>query len=597
MPTAGGAALTTDRWRSRLLPALLPPLLAFVVFSPSIPSGFSLWDDQIQIVLNPFVRSHLPLGQQLLNLVGRDISAFVSVRGRGNYYRPLMQLAYWAEYRLWRLTAWAYHVVNLLLNSLVAFLAFLVLKEMLAGRRPREETHSPTTWAASAGAMLFAVHPLHAEPVAWLAALPELEFSAFYLLAFWAYLRALHGSARRRTAYLAAAGLASLLAYLSKEMAVTLPLLVALHLCLIVRWPWNRRTILLRAMMLAPFVLMLISYFGIRYWALGGRLGLERPQQAPWSTALLSVPTLFGRYCAKIVFPYPLSVAYPFTPTSSLLEPFLWLGLATLALAVWLWRKGLRLAALGILWVGVTLLPAINIRSVGDELPIADRYAYLPVLGLSLLLAIAWMRASAMIATLKIRRLAAGAVAVILVCFSGLSAARSLQWNDQVELFSRGLERAPAYWLYPVVGNTLLSQERWAEALVAFQKALAAGGGHTLRSDSYNGMAFARLQLGDLEGARRDLQRALLINPNSQHARYNIALVHREFGEWAAAQREIEICLRINPYSIEAHVLAGQVAVGQQDPARARHHFERAVRLDPRNREARAQLAALSKQK
>ena len=589
-----GNELSPSRKLKRFLPALLPPLLAFLVFSPSITSGFSLWDDQVQIVLNPFVRSHLPLPRQLLNLFRRDVSSFVTVRGTGNYYRPFMQLAYWAEYRLWGLTGWAFHLVSLLLNSLVAFLAFLVLKELLAGRRPRESEASATAWAACAGATLFAVHPLHAEPVAWLAALPELQFSASYLLALWLYLRGIGGPGRRRGFWILQIAGAALLAYLCKEMAVTLPLVVGMHLCLGARWPWNRRAILLRCSLLAPFVLMAISYFGIRQWALGGRLGLGRPEVASWKPTLLSALTLCGRYWAKIVFPYPLSLAYPFRPTDSLAEPFLWLGLATVVAAVWLFLKRFRLAAMGILWVGVTLLPALNIRNVGDELPIADRYAYLPSLGLSVLVAAACLRVVRL--SPKIRWGFAGVFAVLLLFFAGLSGVRAQQWNNQIELYSQAVERAPAYWLYTVWGNTLLAEERWEESLVPFRKALEVGRGRTVRSDAHNGMSFAYFKMGNLDRAKGELERALLINPDSQYARYNLALVHRQLGDLAEAMNEVKVSLRLNPYSIEANLLAGQIAQAQGDRETARRYFAITLRLDPNNAEARQGFRDVFKQ-
>src|SRR5579864_3273116 len=184
-------------------------LLAFLPYVNTLFNQF-VYDDGFQVVGNPYAHSFKYLRQ----IFTTTVWSFLGAQGVSNYYRPMMTLGYLLTYQVAGLTPFTYHLVNVLLNGIVVWLVFAILRK-LSGER-----------VALIAAGLFALHPIHTEPVAWIAAVTDLELAIFYLATFLLYLKL--PDARNKSLARAAMCGCFILSLLSKEQAMTLPVLAVL---------------------------------------------------------------------------------------------------------------------------------------------------------------------------------------------------------------------------------------------------------------------------------------------------------------------------------------------------------------------------------
>jgi hypothetical protein len=232
-------------------------LVALIVaaYGNSLSNGF-VWDDHQQIVLNENLRPSTPLAH-LFTADTRFDSHSQSLQGVD--YRPLQMLTYRLVLSAFGSQPEAFHVVSLLFTIACTLAVFFLARRLLARWQP-----------AFAAAALFALYPIHTEATDWIAALPELGCTLFLLLAFALYLRA-RNAANRRVLFLALSSISFFLALLWKETAIIFPLLILAAELLFPteRTPASRPREILTAV--APSLITLAVYFGIRFAALGGR--------------------------------------------------------------------------------------------------------------------------------------------------------------------------------------------------------------------------------------------------------------------------------------------------------------------------------------
>ena len=241
------SAPRTSSW----IPLLLVAAASVAVYANTLANGLHV-DDQYQIVTNPWIRS-------LRNLPAVFSSGVWDFDGRvSSYYRPMMYVLYSLVYAVAGAAPWAYHLLNVVLHAGTAALAFLVARALLG----EWDTRHPW-WRAPAllAGLLFAVHPIHTEPVAWAAGVVDLSYGFFYLLSFYFLIRA---AGRTRGLVLALAFYAA--ALLSKEPAITLPGVALVYWALKEGRQLGVRGLLKR---LAPWVAVSAAYLLVRSLVLG----------------------------------------------------------------------------------------------------------------------------------------------------------------------------------------------------------------------------------------------------------------------------------------------------------------------------------------
>ncbi len=419
-------------------------------FRPSLKNGFVNWDDPQYVVENPGIRSLSAAA------VGKIFSSF-SVAN----YQPLTLLSYALDYRLSGDDPNGYHATNLglhLFNGLLVF--WLVL--LIGGR----------VWVACLTALLFGVHPLHVESVAWVSARKDVLYGFFFLAALVSYVHYLRRPQARRYYY--GSLVLFLFSLLSKATAVTLPLV----LLLLDRYPGRTDRKLALADKIPFFVLALV-FGGLGFFAQHAAGAVRRPELFNLVDKLLIVPFALAFYLFKTVWPVGLSCLYPyfaFPGNPIFFASLIALFVAGLGGAVFAWGRSSRVVAFSSLFFLLTLLPVLQIVPLG-RIIVADRYAYLPLLGLfyGFSEGMAWLyardlRQGGRVVRVFLIVLAAGCV----VGLGAMTARRCTVWRDSGTLWRDALLRHPASSIAcNNLGVFYAHSGRQEEAARMFRRALA----------------------------------------------------------------------------------------------------------------------------
>ena len=505
-PTAAGGRVRESIGRGRA--AALVLLAALGAYANSLGNGFAL-DDNWFIVENEVVTE------------GRYGEAFTRAswpearEGTGNY-RPLVLSSFALEWSLWQDAPLGYHVLNVVAHAVVSLLVLLLLGTLV------------TTGPALAGALLFAVHPVHVEAVANVMGRSELYAAIGYLGACLLHLRPVGDGAWARGGRLLGVLALYTVALGSKEIAVTLPAtLIALDLYRSAEGEWRAR-LRREALTYAALFAALGCYVLIRWNAVGdvtgrgaaaGLFSLDTPSR------ILSALTVWPEYLRLLVFPADLIADYGpavLLPTTSVtldvvLGSLLLAGAVVGALGL---RRGHSTAALGLAWFVITISPVSNLFVRADVL-LAERILYLPSVAASFIVA---ALAVSVLATERVA-LRRGALALAAVCGAlllGRTVVRNPTWMDTYSLLSTLARDHPESW--------------------AAQRGLAVG---------FQGV-------GDRAAAMRAYEAALELAPDHYQVLVEAAVVFDEVGRVQEAEALFERAVRLIPDRPHAYGLLAE---------------------------------------
>ncbi len=373
---------------------------------------------------------------------------------RSNWH-PLTWLSLMLDAQFYGLNAGGYHLTNLLLHLANTVLLFKWLR-----------TATGAWWPSALTAFFFVAHPLHVESVAWVTERKDVLSTLFFLLTLLAYTRFAQGG-RRIFYWLALA--AFTVGLTAKPMLVTLPPL----LLLLDYWPLQRQKttgwgwLLLEkipffALMAASCVVTVLAQRGSAMVPLGALSPAHR---------LASAALGYGTYLQKTVWPVRLAIYYPYWRSESLWWPVLWgVILAAVSVGVFTWRRSLPFLLVGWCWFLGTLVPVIGVVQVGGQ-AVADRYAYLPHIGLFIALfwtgAAIWQRWPASRPGMAGAAAAAATACVLLSCW------QTALWCNSLSLFQHAARIAPpSTRLFHLLGDALLDAGRSSDAEAAYLQAL-----------------------------------------------------------------------------------------------------------------------------
>jgi tetratricopeptide (TPR) repeat protein len=472
--------------RLRLLLVLPLAVLALALFWPATGFDFVKLDDDQYICLNP----HVLTGLSPANVRW----AFTTVHEQ--WWLPLLWISYMVDTELFGTGPFGYHLTNVLLHAVNAALLFWVLCRLTGSR-----------WRSFFVAAFFALHPLRVESVAWIAERKDGLSGLFFLLALLAYVRQVERPGGTRRATLCGW---MLLGLLSKAILVVLPFL----LLLLDYWPrrragdpwirgaWTKwRPLLLEKL---PLFLLSAVFIFINWHTHVAASGAQESVSL-WHRAALIAPNYWS-YLGKIAWPAQLALIYP--PHDAVTMPGAVAGAAgLLAVTVLLirWRSQAPWAVTGWLWFLLALFPVIRGVRLDPTVAMADRFTYLPSIGLGL--ALVWSLAALVEKrpSWKIPAVALG-VALLLAC-AARTALRLPAWKDSLTMFSELVEFAPDnFTANSAYGFALLEKGHAEESLVYFARAAELKPKETQAPADY---ADALLRLGRTEEAVAWLQTAL----------------------------------------------------------------------------------------
>ena len=499
-------------------------LATFAVYAPVRYFDFVNFDDPEFVRDNPHVRGGLTF----------EGLTWAGTSGESANWFPVTRLSHLLDAQLFGMRAGPHHIANVLFHGLAALLLFAFLDRATGAR-----------WPSAFVAFLFAVHPLHVESVAWVAERKDLLCAVFWFLALLAYVRYTERPAAGR--YLLVL-LPFALGLMAKPMIVTLPFVMLL----LDVWPLRRR----------PGVLEKIPFFALS--AAGAMIAYVAQRHSGAVGVLAAFP--FGQrvenavvssvvYIVKMLWPTRLAVFYPYPSDIPLWQA----GLAAVALtgiSILVLRsfRACPYLAVGWLWYLVTLAPVIGLVQIGAQAR-ADRYMYVPMVGLSIMLA--WGVADLVRRAPRARPAAAVLAAAACLCCAVVAAAQVQHWRNSQSLFEHALA---------VTGGNYLAHNNLGSALEEIP--------------------------GRLPEAIEHYQSALRINPDCAEAHNNLGNAWAQLpGQLPEAIAQYQAALRIRPAYVAAHLNLGTALMrtpGRAPEAIAEYHA--AVRLDPHNAEAHNDL-------
>jgi tetratricopeptide (TPR) repeat protein len=545
---------TPDVYRDGIAAAVLA-VVTFVVFAPALDCEFLNYDDNGYVTANPHVRK---------GLTADGVRWAFTTFAESNWH-PLTWLSLQLDASLWRkpdggLDPSGFHQTSVLLHSANAALVFLALRSLTG-----------CFWRSAAVALLFAVHPLRLESVAWVAERKDVLSVFFGLLTLWAY--AGYGRQPVVWRYLAVAGL-FLLSLLSKPMLVTLPfLLLVLDWWPLRRWPGRSARVLLLEKL--PLFGLVAASSWITFTAQREGGAVKTLERYPVAVRLENAAVSYAEYLGQTVWPVGMAVHYSH-PVAGL-PPALAAGSAVLLAALTAGAVALRRRApyllAGWLWFLGTLVPVIGLVQVSDQAR-ADRYTYFPQIGV--LLAACWAAADLARARPRVA-LAAGAVAAGALAITTRSQLPA--WHDSVALWEHSRKvTGPNFVALTELGQSYAERGQSREAAECYRDLLRLYP-DSVRAHLDLGSQLARLH--EFDQAADEFRAAIALRVDDAPAHTYLGNVLASRGKLKEAKQEHETALRLDPGSGEAYCNLGSVELRLQDPAAAEGCFRRAVQLNP----------------
>jgi protein O-mannosyl-transferase len=352
--------------KTKNLQLLLIVLCALIVNVNTLFNNF-VFDDTWQVLENSWITNI-----RYIPKIFCHEATHVEQMATPNYYRPLMNIIYMTNYYVFNgLKPWGFHLVNVLFHIGVTILVFLIASNLFHDNRPTP--FIPFISIPLMSALIFAVHPIHTEVVAWVACVPELSFAFFCLLSLNFHMRSLNNFDGGHIWSLAFFGIA----IFCKETTVTLLPLLALYDYMYRTGKLDLRRYVMRY---APYVTIVGIYLVLRFNALSGVVPMRRHLELNSFEVILNITTLFSQYLEKLILPINLNAYYVFHPVHKISDPIflfsLAIAVAFASLSYALFKKN-KTAFLGLMIIIIPLLPVFFIWGLGEN-TFAERYLYFP---------------------------------------------------------------------------------------------------------------------------------------------------------------------------------------------------------------------------
>ena len=545
--------------------------LTWSVFGQTLGHEFINYDDPAYVYENPHVRGGVTI----------QGIAWAFTHSHGQNWHPLTSISHILDCQFYGLDAGGHHLTNVVLHTITVILLFVVLREMTGA-----------LWRSLFVAAVFAVHPLRVESVAWVAERKDVLSGVFFMLILWAYVRYTRNPSRSRYVTMS---ILFALGLMSKPMLVTVPLV----LLLIDYWPLQRFAQpspvnsklrssgwLDRQSVTWRLLLEKLPLFGLS--AASCAVTLLVQSQLIGSTEALPLPSRINNavvtylvYIRDVFWPARLAPFYPH-PEGQL--PLWEVAVAVVVLfgitiAIFILRKRLPYLLTGWLWYLGMLVPVIGIIQVGWQAR-ADRYTYLPQIGLTL--ALTWGVVDLSAVWPQRRRILAGTATVVIAALAWCAWTQTSYWKNNERLWTHTLAVTEKNDVaLNNLGVVFLARGLVDEALSRFQEAV------TLRPDNapaQGNLGKAFLQKGNLDEAMTHYRRLLQIEPNNLEARNILGTAFFQEGKINEALAEWQRILAIEPdngnaLSNLAWVLATYPDASIRNGAKAVDFAQRAVSI------------------
>jgi tetratricopeptide (TPR) repeat protein len=554
---------------------LLFLLLTVALYIPVVTYDF-VWDDFLMIVQNQYFKDARYIPLYFTSDFGHLTSGGLAVM----YYRPLFAMSFLMDFTLWGNNPAGFHLTNLLLYVIAVWLVYRLSRCLFVDVR-----------VSLSAALVFALYPVHVEPVAFVSARPDVMAALGMLLAFLSYHRFRHGAGQCRWLALTGSILGFGFGLLAKEMAISLPAILVWYEIVLCRRGGEPDTKMTwsRLLPVTPHLLVGLGFLWLRWPAVRALAPAGLSPAVLWER-LPGTLEVLGRYVSLAVWPFLMQPAYIHPRPESLWHPWPLTGLGIIvlsgaSLAAW-WHRQPR-AAFAVGWVFLTLAPAADLVPLGQRIAnllsanMADRYFFIPSLGICWLLALGgihlWDKAR-----LQSRRWAVAFAIVsggVLGVWIGSVLAYTPIYRDSLSLSARDVRDNPQYSPgYGNLGLALVRAGRIDEAIRALETAVRLDPG-----DVRAQLALARtyVEHGRASDGFRILDR---LGPWPGHEKMYFlvrARAHMAMEEWDSAYRVLSYGLQRFPELAEGYQALGFILEKQGRMEEAMDAYRRAFDLRP----------------
>lgn len=573
-------------WGNYFLPIVLA--VTFIVFLPALQNKFVNLDDTQYVVENPVIK----------DFNSENLKIIFSEQFVGNY-QPITMLSYMIEYTFFGMNPFGYHLMNLIFHLFGTLFVFLIIKKL-----------SGNTLIAFITSLLFGIHPLHVESVAWIAERKDVLYGFFFLWALYLYVSApsLKGENKSLSPFRAGAILLLfLLALLSKAQAVVLPV-VFFAVDFLMKRKFTKKTILEKI----PFFVLAVA-FGLIAIKVQGKAGaMQTFQYFPFHERILFSCYALMTYLYKLILPINLSCFYPYPETDDKINT-VWVYLSpavllALAFIIWKYFRTSKVILFGVAFFLITIVLVLQLLPIGDAL-YADRYTYIPSIGLF------FIASHYSVNFFKVSNFGKiiGITYLFFLCY--LTFQRTKVWHDSIKLYTNAIDNGyKAAIIYNNRGAVLSDSSRNEEALKDFtslvelkpkypngwrnkglvherleQKEEAIKSfseeikNHPADTKNYLSRGILYVKKNDFENAIKDFSKMIELQPNSGEGYYARSEAYGKSNKLTEALADINKAIEFTPDNGQSYNNRGIIFSMRGKYQEAVNDFTKSLELKPDN--------------
>jgi tetratricopeptide (TPR) repeat protein len=544
--------------------------VSFAIYSNTLLNSF-VFDDIGQVLNNQWIRDIRYINDIFISNVWE-------FQGQAtNYYRPIMHIIYMINYYVYGLNPLGFHLTNIFFHTAVSVLVFLMAVKLF-GKFPLENPNTLLNPSFIIG-MLFVTHPIHTESVAWVAGLPDISFTFFYILSFYLYI-CLNNEKVFDFRFVLSL-ITFFLAVLSKETAITLPIMLVAYDYIYKGYDISY-LYKYRIKHYSFYLFIMLIYFLLRFYALGGVAPVKVHVNANQVLGIFDTFPLFVKYLEKLFLPVNLNVLHVYHPVKSFFEIKVVSSIVItllVAISIFFTSRRNKIVLLSFLLICVPLVPALyfpalNIRYYNS---FAERYLYLPSVGFVFLL---YYMVYFIVNSRKHHPLVVNIIFILLVmAYSVGSINRNATWREEYILWKDSIKKSPESSLAQYnYGIALKSLGKMDEAIEHIQIAIK------LQPEiGYYRYSLAEIYIkkGYIDQAILQYQVAIDFQPDDAQAYNNLATVYADYGALNKAIMYFEKAVFYQPYNGDYHYNLGITYSDIGLFKEAVIHLEFAVKLNP----------------
>jgi len=538
-----------------LIPITILILFSALIYVNTLENGF-IWDDTGEIENNEYIRSlkYIPLilsGGYWHNRQAHNL---------GVEYRPLSQISYAIDYVFWKLDPRGYKLTNIVIYCLNVIMVYILIGQCLlvCNSKSRIRSYEGPFFiiVPFLAALLFASHPVHAEAINWTKNRAELIAAFFIFFSTFLFLRSvLQLSLKKRLTYYVFSIVAGTFAFLSKETAISLSLVLFMSLFFLD----DKARIRTSLLMISPFIIITAVYLYMKVSSHGGmsKAADNLPSIGMYAN-ILAVFKTYGIYFVMLVYPGTLNAMRQFDEPVYFMEwEVFWsflLVFVLIGIAVEIYRRH-RVYSYGIFWIFMTLLPVSNIFYLASR-PIAEQRLYIPSLGFCLILALMinklYFLKAGKPANDVFRAIALALIVSIVTVYSVIVFRRNKDWHDSYTFWLDTIRKAPKNAkAYNNFGNSIYLKGDVKGAVSMYRKAIELNPNH---AEVFNNLGVAMRSLRRPADAVSFFKKAIEINPSYGSAHNNLARTYCQLKRYDLAVDHVKRAMKYGS-DVDAEVL------------------------------------------